>query len=188
MNSKYHFLKLDLQLFAEGAGGGAGAGAAAGGTGAEGATGVTAAAAVPQTKGAKSNPLADVKYGIQDQPEAEPAAEVQKPAVAPDRNAAFEALIKGEYKAEYDARVQDTVQKRLKSSKETVDRYNALTPTLELLAKKYGVTDYNDVEALNKAIQDDDAYYEAEAMEKGVDVSTLKQIRKMEAVLFHLIF
>ena len=176
MNSKYLFPKLDLQLFAEG-----GAGAGDGGTGAEGAQGVTAAAALPQTKGAKANPLADVKYGIQEGEGNVPAAEGQKTETAtPNREAAFEALIKGEYKDLYDARIQDTIQKRLKGSKETVDKYNALTPTLELLARKYGVKDAGDIEALNKAINDDDTYFEEEALEKGITVEQLKEIKKME--------
>ena len=170
-------LKLDLQLFADGAGAGGS------GTGAEGATGATATAAVSQNKGVKSNPLANVVYGKQDG--GAQAATVQSNAAssgnveAPDRNAEFEKLIKGEYKDLYDQRVQDTVQKRLKGSKETVDKYNALSPTLELLARKYGV-DSSDIEALNKAIEDDDAYYEQEALEKGVTVEQLKEIRKME--------
>ena len=164
---------LSLQLFAEGAGG-TGAGAGDGGT-AQG-QGVTAAAALPQ-KGVKSNPLADVKYGIQEE-EAAPVAEVQQTAT-PDRNAKFEELIKGEYKDLYDARVQDTIQKRLKGQKETVDKYNALSPTLEMLAKKYGV-DAGDIEALNKAIEEDNSFYEEEALEKGLSVQQLKEIRKME--------
>ena len=164
----YSFIPmLSLQLFAEG-------GAGDGGT-AEG-QGVTAAAALPQTKGEKSNPLAGVKYGIQE--ESAPAAEVQTVA-QPDRNAMFEQLIKGEYKDLYDARVQDTIQKRLKSSKETVDKYNALIPTLELLESKYGV-DAGDTEALIKAIQEDDSYYEQEALENGMTVQKLKEVKKME--------
>ena len=163
---------LDLQLFAEGASGGDG------GTGAEGATGASATAAVSQTKGVKSNPLADVVYGKQPTEETTPAAEVVENPTE-DRNAKFEALIKGEYKDLYDQRMQDTVQKRLKSSKETVDKYNALAPTLEVLAKKYGV-DASDIEALNKAIEEDDSYYEQEALEKGITVEQLKEIRKME--------
>ena len=177
MMGNINFLKLDLQLFADGAGAGGS------GTGAEGATGATATAAVSQTKGVKGNPLANVVYGKQD--DGAQAASVQNNAAgsgsveAPDRNAEFEKLIKGEYKDLYDQRVQDTVQKRLKGSKETVDKYNALSPTLELLARKYGV-DASDIEALNKAIEDDDAYYEQEALEKGVTVEQLKEIRKME--------
>ena len=162
---------LDLQMFAEGTGGD-------GGTGAEGATGVAVTAAGSQQKGVKSNPLADVKYGLQPTEEKAPAAEVVENPTE-DRNAKFEALIKGEYKDLYDARVQDTVQKRLKSSKETVEKYEALAPTLEALAKKYGV-DAADIKALNKAIEDDDSYYEQEALEKGITVEQLKEIRKME--------
>lgn len=164
---------LSLQIFAEG-GGAAGAGAGDGGT-AQG-QGVTAAAALPQTKGEKNNPLAGVKYGIQE--EVAPAAEVQQTAT-PDRNAEFEKLIKGEYKDLYDARMQDTIQKRLKGTKETVDKFNALTPTLELLAKKYGV-DASDINALNKAISDDDSYYEQEAMENGMTVQQLKDFKRMQ--------
>ena len=166
MKFKTFIPMLSLQLFAEGAGDG--------GT-AEG-QGVMAGAA-SQQKGV-SNPLADVKYGIQE--EAAPAAEVQNnPTAVVDRNAEFERLIKGEYKDLYDARVQDTIQKRLKSSKDTVDKYNELTPTLEMLAKKYGV-DIGDIASLNKAIQEDDSYYEEEALERGISVQQLKEIRKME--------
>ena len=40
--------------------------------------------------------------------------------------------------------------------------------------------DASDIDALNKAIVEDDSFYEAEALEKGVTVEQLKQIRKME--------
>lgn len=170
----YHLIPmLDLQLFAEG-------GASAGGAGGDGGTavgsGVTEIAAGSQ-KGAK-NPLAEVKYGKQE--ETAPAAEVQTKATeVPDRNAEFEALIKGQYKYLYDAKMQDTIQKRLKGTKETVDKFNALTPTLEILASKYGV-DATDIEALTKAIQEDDAYYEREAAEKGLSVKQLKEFKRIE--------
>lgn len=169
MLNKNTILKLQLQLFAEGGG-------AEGGTGAEGTTGEMGAAAVPQKKGAKSNPLAEVKYGIQDDA---PAAEVQQGEVEPDRNAEFEKLIKGEYKDLYDARMQKTIQERLKSSKEIVEKYNSLQSTLEILANKYGVK-ADDVDALNKAIEEDDSYFEDEALEKGITVEQLKEIRRME--------
>jgi hypothetical protein len=174
MTKQFNFWKLNLQLFAEGAGEG-------GGTGAEGATSVTETNAVSQIKGGKTDPLANVVYGKQtDAQNANVQVETtETESVQPDRNAEFEKLIKGEYKDLYDQRVQDTIQKRLKGTKETVDKYNALSPTIDLLSKKYGV-DPTDIEALNKAIEDDDAYYEEEAIEKGVTVEQLKQIKKME--------
>lgn len=158
------FLNLNLQLFAEGGG-------ADGGTSGDGANGVNGG--VPGLSNSSKNPLANVKYGIQDNGQTATANN------ADDRNAKFEELIKGEYKDLYDARVQDTIQRRLKGSKETVDKFNALTPTLELLGRKYGV-DVNDIEALNKAIDEDDSYFEDEALEKGISVEQLKEIRKME--------
>ena len=170
MKNNHLIPMLNLQLFAEG---GAGAGAGDGGT-AEG-QGVTGAAALPQTKGEKNNPLANVKYGIQ---EDAPDAGVQKTAT-PDRNAEFEALIKGEYKDLYDARVQDTVQKRLKGHKELEAKYNELQPVLEILGNKHGV-DASDVASLLKAIEEDDSYFEDEALEKGMTVQQLKDFKKME--------
>ena len=158
---------LSLQVFAEGAGDG---GTAQG-------QGVTAGAASQQTKGAKSNPLAEVKYGIQE--EAAPAAEVQETVAQPDPEAEFEKLIKGQYKAQYDARMQDTIQKRLKGTKETVDKYNALQPVLEILAKKHGV-DASDIGALQKAIEADDSYFEEEALQKGMSVQQLKEWRDIQ--------
>ena len=163
--SKY--LNLMLQLFAEGGDGG---------TGAEGTTGVTETAAVSQTRKA-TNPLANVKYGKQE--EAAPPPEEPKQTATPDRNAEFEKLIKGEYKDLYDARMQNAIRGRLKATEDTVNRFNALTPTLELLAEKYGV-DANDVEALNKAIEEDESFFRDEALEKGMTVQQLKEFRKMQ--------
>ena len=174
MDKHIYIRGLNLQLFADGAGGGEG------GTVAVGATGETATAAVSQRTGAKNNPLANVVYGKQATPAAEettPAAEVQTPTTE-DRTAKFEELIKGEFKDLYDARVQDTIQKRLKASKDTVEKYESLAPTLEILAKKYGV-DASDVKALNKAIEEDDSYFEEEALEKGISVEQLKEQKKM---------
>ena len=152
-----------IQLFADGGGGegGTGAGAAAAAAGQTGA-----ATAKPQTSGAK-NPLANVQYGT----EADSAAAGQGERIADDRAAQFDALIKGDYKDLYEAKLKDTISKRLKG--------NALSPVLSLLAGKYGV-DANDVEALSKAIEDDETFYEDEALEKGLTVQQVKEIRKMQ--------
>jgi uncharacterized protein YdcH (DUF465 family) len=165
---------LNLQLFAEGTGSGTGGD---GGTGAEGTMGETVMAATSHKKGVKSNPLANVVYGKQTEVES-PVSEVNTNNTTEDRNAKYEAFIK-EHKDLDDARIQNIVQKRLKSSKETVEKYDALAPTLEILGKKYGV-DPTDTEALNKAIQEDDSYFEEEALEKGITVEQLKEIRKLE--------
>ena len=176
------FRQLNLQLFADGGGAGGD-----GGTGSVGATGDTAAAAVPQNpqKVRTKNPLADVKYGIQKEQNAPPAEEHSpQEQQKPDRNAEFEKLIKGDYKDQYDQKVQDTVKRRLKSTQDTLERYQKLTPTLEMLGRKYGISpDQNghyDAEALHKAIQEDNSFYEKEAQERGLSVEQFKQMRKME--------
>lgn len=64
----------------------------------------------------------------------------------------FDELIQGKYKEQYQEKVRSILQKRLKGSKETVDRYNALAPTLTLLAQKYGVAE-GDAEALHRAVE-----------------------------------
>ena len=180
MSHKFILRSIDLQLFAEGGSSASAAGAEGSGTGAEG---VTTADGMPATSArAKNNPLADVKYGIQENAEDAQVADAQNTAgqvSAEERAAKFEALIKGEYKDLYDAKMQDTIQKRLKGTKDTVDKYNALAPTLETLAKKYGV-DPTDIDALNHAIDEDNTFFEDEALEKGISVEQLKEIRKIE--------
>jgi hypothetical protein len=166
---------FDIQLFGEGAGAGGGTGAGGDAGGAPAAGQNAAALAQPQTTGAKGNPLAGVQYG---KDESAPAAGVQQ-INTDDRTARFEQLIKGEFKDLYDARVQDTIQKRLKGNEATVQKYNALAPVLDLLAGKYGVK-ADDVEALSKAIEDDETFYEDEALEKGISVEQVKAMRKME--------
>ena len=141
---------FNIQLFAEGGG------AAAGGEGAAAAAPVAA----PQQPGVKSNPLADVQYGKQ---ESAPAA--GEKGSAEERNSRFEELIKGEFKDLYDARVQNTIRERLKGNEATVQKYNALAPVLDLLAGKYGV-EADNIEALSKAIEEDETFYEDEALEK----------------------
>ena len=161
MSKQFKHLTLDLQAFAEG-GNGEGSGTAAG----------TAEVGLATPNG--SEDLSEMIYG-----KAEGSGDLTNPKSDADRAKAFDDLIKGEYKDLYDSKVKDIVQKRLKGSKETVDKYNALSPTLEILARKYGV-DASDIEALNKAIEEDDSYFEDEALEKGITVAQLKEIRKME--------
>lgn len=163
---------IDLQLFAEGAGDGGGT------SGTEGTQGATGAAAMSQKTGVK-NPLAEVRYGIQPEEVAQ-TTDAQQATQTPtdNRQAEYDAFIKANKDLD-DARVQNIVQKRLKNYKETVEQNEAARPILETLAKKYGV-DASDLKALNKAIEEDDAYYEEEALEKGLTVQQLKDIRKME--------
>ena len=167
MDKIKNLLHINLQLFGED-----------GGTGAEGTTSSNEGVAPPTTKGRKSNPLANVKYGIQeDNVEIAEPQKTEKPAEATKVD--FDSLIKGDYKADFDAKVQDILSKRFKSTNEKVANYDALSPVLNMLATKYGV-DAKNTEALVKAIEEDESYYENEALERGVSVEHLKEIKKME--------
>lgn len=191
---------MDLHMFDAGAGGGGAAptGAAPSAAGAttsasDGASGgVSDGQNAPLANVAKSakrgkNPLADVVYGKQASPapEAQANAEYAAPSVtaetAADRQAEFDQYIR-DHKDLYDARVQRAIQDRFRGQKEIqgkADKMDALQPVLEMLAGKYGV-DATNVDALAKAIQSDDSYYEQEAMDKGLTVQQLKQIKQLE--------
>lgn len=146
---------INLQLFAEGGSGdgGTASGTSVTGTNAESNTGDNNTAQIANEQKADAAPI--------------------------DRHAEFEKLIKGDYKDLYDAKVQDTVRKRLKNNSEIVNKYNALAPAIELLAHKYDV-DANDIAALAKAIEEDDSYIEDEALELGVSTQTLRRIKSIE--------
>ena len=56
-----------------------------------------------------------------------------------------------------------------------------INPMLELIASRYGIQPVNgayDVDAITKAVIDDDSYYERKAEDLGVDVSVAKQLEQ----------
>lgn len=174
---------FDLQMFGEGgAAGGEGAGTGA----ADGSTG--GSAAQTQTGRASRNALADVQYGKA--PEAEPAqqqeqVEAQKGAqpteeTTVDRAKAFEALIKGEFKKEFDERTHRIINERFKQTKTLESQMQQMEPMLQMLAQRYGVEDPKDFAAIAKAIEDDDGYYEEEAAQRDMSVAQLKQMKQIE--------
>ena len=82
---------------------------------------------------------------------------------------------------EYNKQMQLTVQSRLKNAKAAEESLAKLAPALELLARRHGLDAENmDYEAIAKAINDDDAYYEDKALEMGVSVEAAKRIDQQE--------
>lgn len=130
------------------------AGASAGGEG--GATGANAAAAGQMSNGQNTPP-------------------------APEK-ASFDDLLKSdpEYKKAYDERVQAVVKNRFKSANLAEERLKKAEPLFQKLASKYGIENLDDIDAIMKAADEDDSYYEAEALEKGISVSELKRIKTLE--------
>ena len=82
---------------------------------------------------------------------------------------------------EYNKQMQSVVQSRLKNAKTAEESMAKLAPALEVLARRHGLDAENmDYEALAKAINDDDAYYEDKALEMGVSLDTAKRIDQQE--------
>ena len=82
---------------------------------------------------------------------------------------------------EYNKQMQSVVQSRLKNAKAAEENLAKLAPALEVLARRHGLDANNmDYEAIAKAINDDDAYYEDKALEMGVTLETAKRLDQQE--------
>lgn len=169
-------LDLNLQRFAEGGNGAAGAASA--GEGAEKGQGAPEAAqeaTIPHLgRRGRENPLANVRYGVQKGQE----TKAQQPEEGQPEKAAFDDLIKGDYKADFDAKVQAILKDRFKGREAQEKKMAAMEPILQTLAQKYNVA-ADDVEGLARKLQDEGI--EEEANQRGVDVETLRTMRQLEA-------
>lgn len=166
-----NLLDFKLQLFAEG-GDGTGTGTDGSGLGvAEGGENGTR-----HSNGRRG--LENVIYGKASQDDSTSTEDVTK--TSPETKAqAFENLIKGEYKEEFAKRTQGIIDERFKKTKGMEDALKSHESILNMLSEKYGV-DAKDVKALTKAIEEDETFYEKEAMEKGLSVEQLKEVKRLE--------
>lgn len=174
--------KLDLQLFADGEGDGA---SNSGDNSVDAEQQALLDLGVPASKIRKKAKIQTPTTTV------EPTEQTQ---VAPDTTPAEEAtedttettpkrLTWDEIKAdpEYNKEIQATVQARLRKSKAAEEALAKVTPALELLARKYGLDASKiDYEALNKAVSDDDDYYEDKALALGVTPETAKKLDQQE--------
>ena len=82
---------------------------------------------------------------------------------------------------EFNRRMSDTVQNRVKNMKQTM---SDLAPMIEVIGRKYGfdTSDISklDMKALSKAVSDDDSYYEDMASEMGVSREQAKMLDQRE--------
>ncbi len=170
MKSKIYLDRLNLQLFAEGAAGGSEG--TAGGT-----TGVTGTAAGSQS-GVNGNSSAPATAEGSAQAAAAQGTNADSSGIV-DLDAEFEELIKGKYKDQFGKKTKGIVQERLKGTKASLERLEALTPVLEIIAQKHGVDPAN-VKALYDAVQADDSNFEKEALEKGMSVEHLKALKQVQ--------
>ena len=194
-----------LQLFAGEGGGAAGGTGASGGEGGEGGavSGVTDGVAaghqrlrelgVPESKIRKNRAYQlntptpkTVEAGqnaAQEKKANEQAAAAENPTEEKTKDATPARMSWDEIMAdpEYNKQMQSVVQSRLKNAKAAEESLAKLTPALELLARRHGLDATNmDYDAIAKAINDDDAYYEDKALEMGVSLETAKRIDQQE--------
>ncbi len=103
-----------------------------------------------------------------------------------DRSKSFEELIKGDYKEVYEKKFKDGLNKRMKSSNAKIADYEAkmgkISPALQKLAVKYGIDDYNDIDAIAAAVDRDNSYYEEYAAENGVTTEQAQLLIQAEQI------
>ena len=95
------------------------------------------------------------------------------------KRAEFEKLIKGDYKEFYEERIKDNLSRRFKENAQQKQQNLRNSHIVELLFDKYNV-DNGDFEALQRAIESDDAYLLTQAQKRGIGIEDYKYIRKLE--------
>lgn len=90
---------------------------------------------------------------------------------------------------ELNREVQGLVQDRLRefaaSQEQAKKQLQAIAPAMEVLGRKYGMLQEGkapDIEAISKAILDDDEMYEERAAELGTDVATARRMDELERI------
>lgn len=167
---------LDLQLFGEGSGG------EGGGTAPTAQTGESGLAAAAQ-RSEENIPLSKIRYGKQPagEEDAAPASGAQENSTSEeDLTREFNELIKGKYKDVYGKTVEGIVQKRLKSSKDTVSKFGEVQPLLDILSLKYK-TGADDIKSLVDKVNEDDYFFEDAALERGMSTEAVREDRRRDS-------
>ena len=104
--------------------------------------------------------------------------------VAPAEEPTFDDLIKGKYKKEFGAKVQEAVNKRVKNQQDYQEKWDRLSPLLGMLGQHYGVglseNGEIDLNALQQQITNDTSLYEQEAFDRGMRPEDLQLIKQLE--------
>ena len=159
--------RLNLQLFAEGAGGDGGASGVGASDGAQ-----AAVAAQPSGSNTQQNAAEAAGDGAQ-------VAAVQNGQEV-DYDAEFGRMIEGDYKDAFDKRVNRIVRDRVKGMNAKVRGYDEASPILDTLAVRYGVKP-GDYAALKNAIEADRSYRDAKAEEMGVTPEVYDELESLRA-------
>ena len=128
---------------------------------------------------ATSTESGDIIYGKQEDGQQGAAAQDDAQEVARDYEAEFEALIKGDYKKQYDARVKNVINKRLKNARQVENRLEEVNSLVDYVGAIYGINSDN-IQDYIEAMQRDNRFYEAEAEQLGIPVEQYREMKKAE--------
>lgn len=176
------FLRINLQLFADGGTGGDGGSASASGEAAIGTSGENIPASIPE-KAKKYYQKAVEKTQKQNVSPTKASESPTTTETSTTEKMSYADLIKSdEYKDEHKAYMDKTIGDRLKKYKgieENLGKHKAL---LDIVANKYGVNpdDENYLDTLTQKIEADDSYYENYAMEHDISAEEARKIVTME--------
>lgn len=178
-------LPVNLNLFdGAGAGAGAGTGGEGTGTGAEGAPAGEPIVYTPRNK--RASKMDNVVFGkepeatpVEDPVAGDPPGQAKDQEAPRDLQAEFDAMIKGDYKEQYSENVQRLINRRFKETKELESTLSSHQSLLGMLADKYGV-EATDIDALTKAVSDDDTLWEQQAYDAGMTVQQYKEFKALE--------
>lgn len=97
----------------------------------------------------------------------------------------FESLIAGKYKKEYEQSIKSAMQKRFKNQRDLQSKVDRIDPIVRTMAERYNIKPAADgsisIDDLHNAIMNDNAAYEQEAFQRGMNVEDLKQLKRLEA-------
>ena len=145
-------IEMNLRLF-EGEGGGAGA----------------AAPAADQTGENVQNTTGSA--GAEEGQELEETPE--------ERQAGYEKF-KEKYRDLYGKDVKSHIDRRFKDEQRLHEQLDSYTPLMSLLSERYGIEDGN-VAKIMEAIDNDESFWEEQALKENMTVEQLKRMRKTEA-------
>lgn len=159
-------MKLNLKLFDGGAG--AGGAAAAGEAG-------TAGSATAENTGVK-----DGSQGAAEGAEGEDVANQNPAAEDPEvRRQAYRDMIE-QYRDLYQEDVQGIVDRRLRGNREMKENFDKAMGFINFLGNRYGIQDGN-IDNIQKAVEEDEAYWEDAAAKEGLSTEQYKYMKKLES-------
>ena len=178
-------LKVNLQLFGEGASAG---GASAGESASQGTESASLPKADKSGSSRRTSGEPKVVYGKVDAP-----SETTIPVAGgtsegngitttsnslEERRKAFDELINGEYKDLFTEKTQGIINRRFSETKALEAALAEQQPLIDMLKQRYRVD--GDISALQNAFEEDTGFWESAAEERGMTVEQYKAMQKLE--------